>query len=443
MDFIKKHSVSFLAISFIAVELVVGYFAFHNAQIDEQQSLLERAKTVSAALDIHEILALSGNETDELLPEYQELKQQLVRVAEVNADVTSVYVTGFRDGTIFFYADSVASGEVDEATPGLIYDEATDNFFSVFAEGKTIFEGPTADRWGSWVSALVPIIDESTGMAIASIGIDIDSRIYRWNVWMATAVPVLALGVVLLFVFAAYARYQKNKEVLILRSKFVSIASHELRSPVSGLVWAAQSLLSRPDAALSAPARDVIAQMEKTGHQVLRTVGEILELSKLQGSRANKVIMNGVDISLLLREVMQSLALVGQENGVTVRLDDSVPPKLLILCDREKTQRVLSNILTNALKYSSRGGEVVIGYSHEGKRHVFSIKDSGVGIPDAEQGKIFQTNFRASNVERSLIAGTGIGLHLVKELMEIQGGAVRFTSHSGEGTTFFIELKDR
>jgi signal transduction histidine kinase len=114
-----------------------------------------------------------------------------------------------------------------------------------------------------------------------------------------------------------------------------------------------------------------------------------------------------------------------------------------VLCDKEKTRRVISNILTNALKYSTRGGEVVIGYAHEAKRHIISVKDSGIGIPAADQAKIFQGNFRASNAERSLIAGTGIGLNLVKELMEAQGGRVHFISKPGEGTTFFIELKDR
>jgi signal transduction histidine kinase len=381
--------------------------------------------------------------SDEELPAYHELKQKLIRVAQVNTDVTSVYVTGFRNGDIFFYADSVASGLVDEATPGLVYDEATPLFKTVFTVGRTVFEGPISDRWGSWVSSLVPVFEPATGLVIASVGLDIDSLIYKKNVAIATLVPMLLFGVVFLLGLVGYVRYRKNKEVLTLRAKFVSIASHELRSPVSGIVWAAQSLLGRADAALSAGAREIITQIEKTSRQILGTVGEILDLSKLQGAEANRVVMNGVDITALVKEILQSLALVAQQAGIRVRLDDSMPAKLMVLCDKEKTQRVISNIVTNALKYSKQNGEVVIGYRHEDGMHTISIQDDGVGIPEGEQGKIFQSNFRASNVERSLIAGTGIGLHLVKELMERQGGSVRFTSKPGAGTTFYIQLKDR
>lgn len=153
--------------------------------------------------------------------------------------------------------------------------------------------------------------------------------------------------------------------------------------------------------------------------------------------------MNGVDLALLIHEVAESLSLVAKQAMVSVVIDQSLPEKLLTVCDREKTQRVLSNIVTNAIKYSKNGGEVVIGYARGSRKHVITVKDSGVGIPAAEQAHIFQPHFRASNAEHSLIAGTGIGLHLVKELMNKQGGDVSFSSKEGEGTIFFIEIKDR
>lgn len=443
MNIFHKRVLPYIAVGIILAELFIGGIAYQNAVSNEQGSLLERTKTVAAALDIDEIMQLRGDMSDEALPAYWSLKQKLIRVAEVNTDVTSVYVTGFRNGDIFFYADSVASGEVDEATPGLIYDEATPLFRSVFLENQAIIEGPMSDRWGSWVSGIVPIGDANAGFATASVGLDIDTALYTRGIWMATAVPMLVSGVLFLLFLIGYMRYQKNREVLLLRAKFVSIASHELRSPVSGIVWAAQSLLSRADAVPSQTTHEVLTQIEKTGRQILGTIGEILDLSKLQSAQTRKVVMNGVDITQLMTEVMQSLTLVAQQAGVSVRFDASLPHKLLILCDREKTRRVISNIMTNALKYSKRGGEVIIGYQFADKQHIFSIQDSGVGIPEAEQGRVFQGNFRASNVERSLIEGTGIGLYMVQELMRAQGGTIRFVSKPNVGTTFFIQLRDR
>jgi hypothetical protein len=262
MGIFKKHPSLLIILGLVVIEFIIGYVAFQNAAKSEQHSLLERTQTVAAAIDSSEILPLSGDETDVNTLPYQLIKQKLIRVAAANADVTSVYITGYRNGNIFFYADSVANGEVDEATPGLVYGEATPLFISVFTEGKTIIEGPLSDRWGSWVSGIVPILEPTTGLVIASVGLDMNSATYTKNIWMATAVPVLLFGIFFLLVLVVYVRYQKNKEMLILRAKFVSIASHELRSPVSGIVWATQSLLSRAGAALDAGSREVVTQIE-------------------------------------------------------------------------------------------------------------------------------------------------------------------------------------
>lgn len=280
---IRKYPIIVLSILLVLCEVCIGFFAYQNASKVEQRSLIERSRTIAAALDAHEILELSGSELDYGTTPYLELKNKLMKVAEVNPDITSAYVTGYRNGDIFFFADSVASSDVDEATPGLVYDEATDLFRSVFLEGVTMFEGPISDRWGSWVSAIVPIINEANGSVIASVGLDIESSIYRRRIAMATAVPVLAFGVVFLIGLVAVIRYQKNKEMLTLRAKFVSIASHELRSPVSGVVWAAESLLTQRGVTLTSAARETIAQIVRTGRQVLRTVNDILDLAKLQG----------------------------------------------------------------------------------------------------------------------------------------------------------------
>lgn len=439
----KRHPFILVGIALMLAEFAIGVFVYRMAVVKEQVSLLDRAQTVAAALDTHEILELSGTSADLGTEAYDELKQKLMRVAIANSDVTSVYVTGYRNGDVFFFADSVATGEVDEATPGLVYDEATPFFKAVFTGGRTLVEGPISDRWGSWVSAIVPILDPATGTIIASVGLDVNSQTYIKNIIIATAVPVLLFGIAFLIGLLLYIRYTKNREVLTLRAKFVSIASHELRSPVAGIVWAADALLAQKGRSMTIATRQVVGQISKTGKKVLGTVNEILELSKLQGVQSGRVSMNGVDLALLIREVAESLSLVAKQAKVSVVIDQTLPEKLLTVCDREKTQRVLSNIVTNAIKYSKNGGEVVIGYARGPRKHVISVKDGGVGIPAAEQAHIFQPHFRASNAEHSLIAGTGIGLSLVKELMNKQGGDVSFSSKEGEGTIFFIEIKDR
>jgi len=439
----KKHPVLMMVLAMLAIEVMVGFFAFHQSIQQQQQSLIERAKTLAASIDSTEILPLTGSEADNNLPAYQALKRKLIRIGEVNTDVTSVYLNGYRNGAVFFFADSVAFGEVDEATPGLIYDEATPLFISVFTEGKTIFEGPVSDRWGSWVSGIAPIFDPATANVLASVGLDVDGAVYAHTVILLTAIPVLSLGTLFLLILVLFVRYLKNKQFVTLRSKFVSIASHELRSPVAGIVWAVQSLLKRSDVTMDAETQHTMSLIEQSGQQVLGTVREILELSKLQGAEDSKLVMMPVDIRALIGEVIQSMALVAQQARVTMDTDDTFPAKLVIVCDRDKTKRVFSNIITNALKYAYCDSEVHLGYQKEKGMHIVSVENHGVGIPAAEQGEIFKTNFRASNAERSLIAGTGMGLRLVKELMEMQGGEASFRSTPNLVTVFYISFKDR
>ncbi len=431
-----------ILLSFLIIEAGFGFVMYRFAAQAEQQSLLTRVQTVAGAFDAREITQLAGNESDSETPAYRSLKQRLVRIGKVNADVVSVYVTGYRDGRVFFYADSVDNHEVGEATPGLLYEEATPLFVSVFTEGKTIFEGPLADRWGEWVSAIAPIVDENAAV-VASIGMDLDASAYRVGVITKTAVPVLLLGILFLIAFILYIRYSKNRELLELKSRFVSIASHELRSPVAGIVWAAQSLQHRAGALCDDESRQTMLLIEQAGKQLGGTVEEILNFSRLASAEHEKFKISMIDLAALVRTSVRSLALVAQQMGVVITTSPSWPLAVNMRCDSEKTKRVLLNLLTNALKYSRRGGRITIGYSLDAHGHHVSVADEGVGIPKSEQEKIFKPDFRASNVDKSLIVGSGLGLYFARKMMEEQGGALRFTSHEGKGSIFYMDLPDR
>ncbi len=438
-SFAQKHRFLLLSIAMLATLIAVGVVTYHFAALAEQEKLVERTQTVASALGASEIAQLSGDITDLDTPAYQLLKDRLIRIGVVNTDVVSVYVTGYRQGTVFFYADSVAEHDVDEAAPGLEYPEATPLFKSVFTEGNTTFEGPLADRWGTWASGLVPVLDPITGAVIAAVGMDIDGNVYRLRVVTRTAVPVSLLGMVFLLCFIVYFRYTKNKELLDLKSKFVSIASHELRSPISGIIWATESL--KTTTAIDPDIKKTIELVGSTGRHLLSTVNEILNLSALEGAHVQKVTRGLVSMKALVVEIIESLVLVAQERDVEIVIDASLTDSVEIVCDREKTKRIVSNVLTNALKYSSKGGTVTIAYRAERGVPVVSVSDQGMGVPVSEESRIFKGDFRAGNAAQSEIAGSGMGLHLARELMERQGGTIRFESSAGKGTTFFIRFK--
>ena len=428
---------------FLVVEVTVGFVSYHLAAQSEQQLLLVRAQTVAGAFDSREISQLKGDMSDLAMPAYQSLKQRLIRIGKVSPDLVSVYVTGYRDGGVFFYADSVDNHEVGEATPGLTYEEASPAFTSVLTQGATIFEGPLADRWGTWVSGVAPILDGETGNVVASIGMDIDAKVYGTGVLTKTLVPMLLLAVVLLAVLVGYVRYVKNKELLLLKAKFVSIASHELRSPVASIVWATESLLGRSGESLPPAALNTVSLITQTGRHILDTIAEILDLAQLQSVKGTAVRLETVNMLGLILEITKSMTLLAHEHRVLLRPDPLLPDRIEIVCDRASTKRVLSNIITNAIKYSPADGTITIGYRRQGPWHGITVADQGIGIPEGEKARIFEENFRASNAQSSSIAGTGFGLHLAKDLMEAQGGNLSFETESGKGTVFFVAFKGR
>ncbi len=439
--FFKNRVFLLIVVCSLALELVFGFFVYHFAVQSEQESLVIRAQSVAAVFDSREIEQLRGDESDLQNPAYASIKQKLIRIGHVDTDVTSVYVTGYRNGEIFFYADSVDNHEVGEATPGLSYPEATPLFKSVFTEGRSILEGPLADRWGTWVSGIAPIVDGQTNRVVASIGLDIDASVYRLGVATKTLIPILLLGVILLLVLIFYGQYEKKKETLALKAKFISIASHELRSPVAGIVWACQSLLKRGATQLDPSVAKTVSLIEQTGHRVISSVGDIMNLSALENVDPGKIAYEQVNMTVLLADIIESLALVTAEHRIKIRFDARWPGKLELECDREKCKRIFSNVITNALKYSRPDSQIVLGHESKGGMRIISVKDNGIGIPLAEQANIFRGDFRASNALAAHVAGSGFGLHFVKELVEAQGGKIWFESEINVGTTFFVALR--
>jgi PAS domain S-box-containing protein len=163
-----------------------------------RQGLLVRVRMVAAGIDQAELTSLSGTSADLDRPVYQALKARLSRVRQAYGLCRFVYLTGLqKDGAIFFYVDSEPPDSADHSPPGEVYPEASEGFRQVFLTGLAFVEGPMADRWGNWVSALVPIQGRDAVMPMAVLGIDIDARDWMRNIVMR-CMPVVALTLLLL-----------------------------------------------------------------------------------------------------------------------------------------------------------------------------------------------------------------------------------------------------
>ena len=169
----------------------------------QREELLRQTRVVSQALNIDSLRALSGTEADLGTPNYLRLKEQLASVRFVLPQCRFIYLMGrLPDKTVFFFVDDQPVGSVDEAPAGMLYHDVPDDFQRVFDTGMSCTAGPFRDRWGSFVSGAVPVIDPATGACLAVLALDMDASRWNWRVAAQTAWPV-GLVLLLLFVLAA------------------------------------------------------------------------------------------------------------------------------------------------------------------------------------------------------------------------------------------------
>ena len=196
----------------IAVAALFSCWVIHRSNHAARDELLTQARLVAGALDLHEIQALTGTEADLEAPEYLHIKEILARSKDAHEKCRFVYLMGRRpDGRIFFFADNEPVGSQDESPAGQIYEEVSDEFLHAFDDHTGVVEGPVTDRWGTWISALVPLTDPRTGELIAMLGFDIDAASWNREVVAGATLPV---GMILALLIALVSFMLANKSVV-------------------------------------------------------------------------------------------------------------------------------------------------------------------------------------------------------------------------------------
>jgi len=181
----------------VAALLVAAVFSvwstFHWADRQKRKDLLQHARLVSRMILPGRVRALGGSQADLSSTNYVHLKEQLMRARQANSKYRFLYLLGRLEGAegdkLFFYVDSEPAGSKDYSPPGQVYEEATEQSKRVFDNKVALVEGPSRDRWGTWVSALVPMTDPATGELVAVLGLDMDAGFWKRDVILYTALP--------------------------------------------------------------------------------------------------------------------------------------------------------------------------------------------------------------------------------------------------------------
>lgn len=239
---------------------------------------------------------------------------------------------------------------------------------------------------------------------------------------------VLAVG--------AFRDITKSKEIEQLQHDFVSIVSHELRGPLTAIKGFIKTLLKKQDRLPPETQQDFLETINQQADRLNQLVEDLLNVSRIE-SRRLKMTLTDVDLAGMAKMLLADFQTKWGDHQITIEAETGLPA---VRADEKKVEEILINLIDNAVKYSPAGGPVKVSMwtSHESVE--VAIEDSGIGMAPEDTMKLFQKFHRIATTETQDIGGTGLGLYIVKSLVEAHGGNIIVTSAPGVGSTFTFSL---
>lgn len=222
------------------------------------------------------------------------------------------------------------------------------------------------------------------------------------------------------------------------RRKFVSDASHELKTPMAGIKLICDSIVNTENIDMPT-VREFLGDMSEEVERLTRIVDRLLALTKLDGG-GERLSVSQVDLVSLIECVIKKISPLAEKKDVMVYTEISEDAKKHIVLDYDKMFEAIYNVTDNAVKYAPEGGYVHISLSNDEKNAVIKIEDNGIGIPEAERDKIFERFYRLDDSRARDTGGTGLGLAIVKEAVLMHNGKISVTSSENGGSIFTISL---
>lgn len=233
------------------------------------------------------------------------------------------------------------------------------------------------------------------------------------------------------------------KEAERVKDEFIAMAAHELKTPMAAVKGYADMLVRNTTQdggsnALESWQLEALETIDQATNRLVELTEDLLDVARLQAARL-QVHVEPHDLIALARRVLKRFGMASDRHTLTLTATDEF---VVAALDVRRTEQIVGNLLSNAIKYSPEGGPITITIEQDEAAGVarLSVRDEGIGIPANQQALLFNRFARADNARERGISGTGLGLYLCRELVELQGGSLWFTSEEGCGSTFFLSL---
>jgi signal transduction histidine kinase len=229
----------------------------------------------------------------------------------------------------------------------------------------------------------------------------------------------------------------EQRELDRLKDEFVATVSHELRTPLTSMMGFLEMIREGEAGELNEEQQRFLAIVYRSSERLQRLVGDLLFVARLDANGLQLQFAD-VDVTEVVRDAVESTAALARSRSIDLRSELADVPS--VVGDRERLSQLVGNLISNGLKFTPQGGTVTARTFVDGDSAVIEVIDTGIGIPEAEQSRLFQRFFRSSTATEQAIPGTGLGLVISRAIAEAHGGTISVRSAPGEGTSFRVEL---
>lgn len=222
------------------------------------------------------------------------------------------------------------------------------------------------------------------------------------------------------------------------KDEFISVASHQLRTPLGSIRWNLELLLENGKL-LPEDVADYAHEAYTSTIRMTGLVNDLLSVARIEQGRVQN-IPEKTDLVGIIKDAAKEMQPIAARRKVHLDTVDVKDKHAEVIIDPKRFREVVQNLLSNAVKYTPAKGKVTVGMEYHVKEFVVSVSDNGIGIPLEDQSKLFSKFYRATNVTTTDTEGSGLGLFVVRSYVEAWGGRVWFTSQTGVGTTFYVSV---